>query len=165
MQERTVMTRTGGMSSAANQGAGTRTRRILEKSSRNPLGPSMMRVNTMPTALGPSSMAGNIMRPANFGIASPRRRCGAATAKAPNQEIAKVKAKYVLTGWRARKFPLSEWAGIDVDMVRHNITRNLLRFGREARVVRNEGRDSSLRSGPLRGGKVETKSVGLLRSE
>lgn len=64
-----------------------------EKRSRRPLVPSTIRVNTMPTTLGPRSMTGNIMRPANFGMASPRRRCGAATLNAPSQETVKVRTK------------------------------------------------------------------------
>jgi hypothetical protein len=43
-------------------------------------------------------MAGNIKIPVNFGKGSWRTRCGAATAKAPIQEIAKVSTKKLATG-------------------------------------------------------------------
>ena len=74
-----------------NQRAGKGMRRMRENRSRKPLVPSTALVSRIPTMLGPRSMAGNIIRPANLGMASPRRRCGA--ARAPGQETAKVKAK------------------------------------------------------------------------
>src|SRR2546430_4173455 len=98
MRKKTVRTKTGGMSNAAYQRAGTRMPRMRENRSRRPMLPSMSQARRIPAAHGPRSMAGNIIRPANFEIASPRRRCSAATAKAPSQETAKVSTKYVIAG-------------------------------------------------------------------
>src|SRR5206468_12778510 len=98
MRKKTVRTKTGGMTNAAYQRAGTRMRRMRENRSRRPMLPSMSQARRIPAAHGPRSMAGNIIRPANFEIASPRGRCSAATAKAPSQETAKVSTKYVIAG-------------------------------------------------------------------
>jgi len=43
-------------------------------------------------------MAGNIRIPLIFGIASPRAKLGAATARAPDQETRNVTRKYETTG-------------------------------------------------------------------
>ena len=90
---RMARTRAGGIRSAAYQRKGKRTRRIREKSSRRAARPSTSQVKTIPTRLGPRSMAGNIRMPAIFGRGWPCRRCGAATSSAASQETANVNAK------------------------------------------------------------------------
>ena len=88
-----VKTRAGGIRSAAYQRKEKRTRRIRKKSSRRAARPSTSTVKTIPTALGPRSMAGNIRMPAIFCTGWPLRRCGAATSSAPVQDTANVNAK------------------------------------------------------------------------
>jgi len=44
-------------------------------------------VNTIPAVLGPNSIAGNIIRPDNFGTDSPFIQYGATMANAAAQEI------------------------------------------------------------------------------
>jgi hypothetical protein len=73
--------------------SGTPARNIWETKTRRPLFPSTILVNTMPARLGPRSMTGNIRMPLIWGRGWWRKRCGAATASAPVQEITKVSAK------------------------------------------------------------------------
>jgi hypothetical protein len=47
----------------------------------------------MPVRLGPISIAGNMIKPVIFEMLPSRKRVGAATAKAPAQEMTKVAAK------------------------------------------------------------------------
>jgi hypothetical protein len=66
---------------------------MRENKSLKPLFPSTILVITIPAMLGPSSMTGNIIRPANLGTGKPRSSLGAMTASAPNHEMANVSAK------------------------------------------------------------------------
>jgi hypothetical protein len=91
--KRRVRTRTVGMSSGAYQMGGILARSNLERRSRKPGLPATTPVRKMPLRLGPSSMTGNMRIPVIIGRGSWRRRCGAATASAPSQEIVKVSKK------------------------------------------------------------------------
>src|ERR1700693_2687823 len=92
-EKRTAKTRMGGIRSTAYDRAGSRHRDMREKRSHIPSSPSTILVRAMPARDGARSIAGNIRMPVNFGKGSRRMRCGAATAKAPIQEIANVSTK------------------------------------------------------------------------
>src|SRR5215831_8442238 len=112
-KRRTVRTRTGGMSRAVYQTAGTLARNIRENRPRKPFLPSTILVSTMPAKLGPRSMTGNIRMPVIFPRGWLWTKCGAATASAPAQEIVNVSAKYVTTGQRLITPP---WNGSETPM-------------------------------------------------
>src|SRR6266849_10217270 len=92
-KKRTANTRMGGMRSAAYHRAGSRHRDMREKRSHIPSSPSTILARVRQARHGPRSLAGNIKIPVNFGKGSWRTRCGAATARAPIQEIANVSTK------------------------------------------------------------------------
>lgn len=94
------------MRRAAHQHTGSCPRRIRWNRSRKPPFPSAILVRMMPATLGPRSMAGNIRMPVIFGKRSWRIWYGAATARAPIQEIVNVSAKYATTRCRPIQSPI-----------------------------------------------------------
>src|SRR5262249_39775848 len=103
---RTHNSSAGGISSTRYQRAGTLMRAMRENKLRKPVLPSTMRVIRRPDTLGPRSMTGNIIKPANLGTSRPRMSLGATIARAPNQEMAKATAKKELTGKRVATLSL-----------------------------------------------------------
>lgn|SRR5215470_11413839 len=86
-------TKAGGMSSAAYQRGKIFQRPMRWKRSWRPARPSKILVSKMLERNGPSNITGNIMRPVNFGMDSPRRRREATRRNAPSQEIVNVRTK------------------------------------------------------------------------